>query len=524
MKISFLTRAAAIVAIATVGSVNVLFAHGRSDIELRVLGTYATGIFDAGAAEIVAHDPLTQRLFVVNGAASAIDVLDIRVPAAPAFLFSIDVTPYGDQANSVDVHNGLVAAAVQANVKTDNGKVVFFDANGNFRKAVPAGALPDMCVFTPDGKKVLAANEGEPNDDYSIDPNGSVTIVDLSRGVSNATSRTIDFSRFNGRRLDRSVRIYGPNATVAEDLEPEYIAVSDDSKKAWVTLQENNAIAELDIREARFTEINGLGFKNHSLTRNGLDASDRDGPLINIASWPVYGMYQPDAIASFRWLGQTFLITANEGDAREYDAFAEEARVSSLTLDPEAFPDGDFLKQNANLGRLNVTEATGDFDSDGDHDALFALGGRSFSIWTTNGFRVYDSNDDLEQITAEAFPTFFNAGNTDNDLDSRSDSKGPEPEAVTVGNAYGRDYAFIGLERVGGILVYDISFPLAPRFVQYINNRNFFAETDTAAAKDLGPEGLHFIRKQDSPINKPLLVVANEISGTTTVYEVARVD
>jgi hypothetical protein len=231
-------------------------------------------------------------------------------------------------------------------------------------------------------------------------------------------------------------------------------------------------------------------------------------------------MYQPDAIAAFESNRETFLITANEGDAREYAGFAEEVRVSSLNLDATAFPVSSFLKNNANLGRLNVTRATGDSDGDGDFDALYAFGARSFSIWTASGEQIYDSGDELEQITARVYPSFFNASNSNNTRDDRSDNKGPEPEGVAVGEIGGRNYAFIGLERIGGVMVYDVTNPFLPRFVQYVNNRNFSAPTNTAAAGDLGPEGVLFIPANESPNGGPLLVVANEVSGTTTVYEI----
>lgn len=498
-------------------------------VELQVLGTYASGLYNQGASEIVAYDPQTQRLFTVNGATSKIDVISIANPSAPALLFSIDLAAYGRQANSVDVHNGIIAAAVEANVKTDNGKVVFFDADGNYLNAVVVGALPDMLTFTPNGSTVLVANEGEPNNDYTIDPEGSVSMIDLSGGVSNATVATAGFTAFNGTTLDSSIRIFGPGASVAQDLEPEYIAVSHNSKTAWVTLQENNAVGILDLRSGSFIELVGLGFKNHDLSGNGLDASDRDSAInngININQWPVFGMYQPDSIAAFKYKNDTFLITANEGDAREYTGapgFVEEARISSLTLDPAIFPNAATLKMPANLGRLNVTRALGNPDNDSDYDALYTFGSRSFSIWTADGEQIYDSGDRLEQITAAAYPMFFNASNTNNTKDDRSDNKGPEPEAVTIGKAFGRNYAFIGLERIGGILVYDVTDPYAPAFVQYINNRNFLAATNTGAAGDLGVEGLQFISDDDSPTGTPLLVAANEISGTTTVYEVAKV-
>ncbi|MBA3765676.1 MAG: choice-of-anchor I family protein [Acidobacteria bacterium] len=504
-----------------------------ASVELQAVGSYSAGAFNQGAAEIVAYDPKTRRLFVVNGAASSIDVLDMSDPTALNLLFSINLLAYGRQANSVAVDKGVVAVAVEAFDKTAPGKVVFYDTDGNFLNAVNVGALPDMLTFTPNGKAVLVANEGEPNSynqPDSVDPEGSVSIIDLQHGVARLSQSdvvTAGFSAFNPATLDASIRIFGPNASAAQDFEPEYITVSHDSKTAWVTLQENNAIGVLDIKSGIFTELIGLGFKNHSLTGNGLDASDRDGPgntpRINIANWPVFGLYQPDAIASFRHHGNTFLITANEGDARDYTGFSEEKRVSSLALDPTAFPNAAALKTNAQLGRLNVTSANGDAGGDGDYDQLYAFGARSFSIRSATGALVFDSEDQFEQITAQLLPAYFNSSNdSNNSFDTRSDNKGPEPEDVTVGELWGRTYAFIGLERIGGIMIYDITDPFRPFFVQYINNRNFSGVAEAGTGGDLGPEGLLLIPGSDSPTHKPLLVVANEVSGTTTVYEISR--
>ncbi|MDX1952120.1 MAG: choice-of-anchor I family protein [Verrucomicrobiota bacterium] len=503
---------------------------GKKEITLTQIGRYTTGVFAAGACEIAAHDPKTQRLFVVNAASSSVEVIDINNPAAPTLVKVIDLTPYGDQANSVDFHHGVLATAVQAEVKTNPGKVVFFDADGNFINSVEVGALPDMLTYTPDGRYVLVANEGEPASDYSIDPEGSISVIDLKRGadrVTQADVATAGFGSFNLGTLDSSVRIFGPGATVAQDLEPEYITVSHDSKTAWVTLQENNALAIVDIRSGEVLDIVGLGFKDHSLPGNAFDPSDRDSAVnggINIANWPVYGMYLPDAIASFRAKGRTYLITANEGDARDYSAFAEEARVSSLSLDPTAFPNGAFLKNNARLGRLSVTKTLGDSDGDGDYDALYSFGGRSFSIWNADGSLVFDSGDDLEQLTAALLPSVFNSDHESNgSRDTRSDNKGPEPEAVTVGEVKGETYAFIGLERMSGIVVYNVSNPAAPEFVQYVNPRDFAGNAAAGTAGDLGPEGLHFIPNSESPTGDALLVVANEISGSVSIYSISKV-
>ncbi len=203
----------------------------------------------------------------------------------------------------------------------------------------------------------------------------------------------------------------------------------------------------------------------------------------------------------------------------------EEARVGSLTLDSTAFPDATALKNNAAPGRLNVTKALGDFDGDNDYDALFTLGGRSFSIWTTDGQQVYDSGSDFERIVANSNPAFFNASNDDRAFDSRSDNKGRSRKAVTVGQIGKRTLAFVGLERMGGVMVYDVTTPTSPVFVQYVNNRDFTVDpADAVAAKDLGPEGVIFIDAKDSPTRAPMLVVANEVSGTVTLYGISGKD
>ena len=43
--------------------------------------------------------------------------------------------------------------------------------------------------------------------------------------------------------------------------------------------------------------------------------------------------------------------------------------------------------------------------------------------------------------------------------------------------------------------------------------------TVLATAGDLGPEGLVFIPAAQSPNGRPLLVVGNEVSGTTAVLQ-----
>jgi hypothetical protein len=923
--------------------------HDDGAITLEPISTFDAG--GPGSAEIVAYDAQSRRLFVVNALTSTVDILDVRHAKAPKKLTTIDTSALGSP-NSVAVHDGVVAIAIQSEPKTDPGHVAFYNVNGQRIASVRAGALPDMITFTRDGDYVLVANEGEPSGYGAghVDPEGSVSIIRVPKNLSqlkklrDSDVRSVSFAQFNGQEASlraKGIRIYGPGATAAQDFEPEYIAVSADSTRAYVTLQENNAIAEIDIERAKVKSLRALGFKDwneqpqatatyewserdrpligttlggqkirlggfsglayegttgdgklkfithtdrgpngeptginrpfvlpefnprvvrftldpengefeitgqislrradgrlltgvsntalsadanqpyndevpvdlknrvlpldplggdfegivvdsdgsfwmcdeyrpaiyhfskngrlierliprgthqaaglatppegvagkygtevlpaviaqrrqnrgmeaiaiqdgriyafvQSPIRNpaslgnnalnamqnvrivefdpatratrqflyimdnppsvdgtndtradkigdavaipgggflvierdddavpedpipiitkkvyaaslagatdisalgavdqmtlaeleaagvkpvskklhvdlaqagyagvekveglalldsgqlallndndfgvaqididnttgrfkvrpgyipeevglgivnvpGLDASDRDSS-ISIKPWPVFGMYEPDAIASFKSGRREYLITANEGDARDWPGLAEEARASSLTLDPTVFPDATVLKNNANLGRLNVTNTLGDVDGDGDYDALYTLGGRSFSIWSTDGALVFDSGSDFERVIAARNPEFFNASNDDRAFDSRSDNKGPEPEAVTIGEIGKRSYAFIGLERQGGVVVYDVTNPVSPVFVDYVNNRDFSVDPATAeAAKDLGPEGIIFIDAKDSPTRDPMVVVANEVSGTVTLYAV----
>jgi hypothetical protein len=478
----------------------------------------------------VAYDPGTRRVFKVNANAATVDVLDLNDPANPTLMATIDAKALGASANSVAVHKGIVAVAIEGGDRQAPGLVAFYNAvDLSLLASVKVGALPDMVAFTPNGRYVLVANEGEPNDDYTIDPEGSISIVDLRHGVANARVRTADFRRFNGREdalRARGVRIFGPNASAAQDLEPEYITVSRNSRFAWVSLQEANALAMIDIKRAKVIDILPLGTKDHSLPGNELDVSNQDD-TINIVNWPVKGMFMPDAIDSYTFRGRTYIVTANEGDSRDYDGFSEELRVRDLLLDPTAFPDAAELQKNKNLGRLNTTTANGDTDGDGDVDEIYSYGARSFSIFSTRGELVFDSGSDFEVITAMKLPDDFNSNNDENDsFDSRSDDKGPEPEGVALGHILGRTYAFIGLERIGGIMVYDVTNPHRVSFIEYINYRDFGVEAQlpddstNPLVGDLAPEGLRFIPAHQSPNHKPLLVVGNEVSGTTTIYQI----
>ena len=489
-------------------------------INLVPIGKYVTGVAGLGATEIAAFDPVTERIFSINGATNTLDVIDIRIPSAPVLASAIAMASCGAPGlpTSVAIRSGIVAVAVENAVDANPGWVAFFDTDGECLNAVTVGAGPDMVAFTHNGRHLLVANEGE--EGVGGDPAGSVAIIRLKGGVKHLTQADVSivlFDTFDKAQLLLDGRIHrinpSPAVPLSIDLEPEYIAISHDSQTAWVTLQENNALAVLDIEAAQFTDLLPLGFKNHNLPGNEMDASDQDGG-IRILNWPALGMYQPDAIDTLQYRGETFLFTANEGDSRP----AEETRVGSVTLDPVAFPNGPTLRLNANLGRLRITNLRGDTDTDGDFDQLYAFGGRSFSIWTTLGELVFDSGRMFEQITAAAVPTIFNSnGDSPATFDTRSDDKGPEPEGLTLGKVLGRTYAFIGLERTGGIMVFDVTNPFAPSFVRYVNNHTIGGPITLG---DVSPEGMLFVKADESPTSKALLIVSHEISGTITIYEI----
>jgi len=495
-------------------------------ISLNLLGSYQNFVSGTNSAEIVVHDPSTQRLYIANSIGGKLDIIDFINPSNPTQIASINITSYGN-INSVAVRNGTVACAIENSSLAiggtnpqDSGKVVFFDKNGVFLKQVKVGMMPDMITFNHAGTKVFTANEGEPNDSYTTDPDGSVSIVDISGGIA-ALSQTnvahITFTVYNGQEASlkaQGIRIYGLGASASKDLEPEYISIAKDDSKAWVTLQENNAIVEINLSNNSINYIKSLGTKNHNALNTGLDASNMTKG-VNIANFPIKGLYLPDAIASYTVGGINYLVTANEGDARAYTGFSEEKRISAATLDPTKFPNAADLQNNYVLGRLNITDKLGDTDNDGDLDTLYAYGARSFSIWNANtGNLVYDSGDQLELITStNSFSLMFNASNTTISKKDRSDDKGPEAEGVAIGAIGTNTFAFIALERIGGIMVYDITNPAAPVYVTYVNNRNLISN-----GPDRGAEGIIFIPQSQSPNGQHLVIAANEISSSLSIY------
>jgi DNA-binding beta-propeller fold protein YncE len=543
----------------------------RTAISLSFLGRgfNPDAAFDGSAAEIVDFDPATGQAFVVNAQAGGVDIFSLAAPANPTFVEELNVAADVAAAidgiaaadlgavNSVAIHSAsnTMAVAIAAEPETSNGYVAFYQtSDSTFLAAVEVGALPDSVAISPDGNTVVVANEGQPSDDYTVDPDGSISVIDISGGASTVAAANVTSVTFDGLAAAElpGVRISGPGGDIAAALEPEYVAISDDSATAYVSLQENNAIAEVDLATGTLTDVWALGFKDHRNPGNELDVSNRDD-VINIRNWPVYGVYMPDGIATYTVNGVPYVVTANEGDSRDYAAHVDELRIKDITdngtnsidlplADVLSFgadydQDGDvdsidFLEDEA-LGRLKIItdlgvtgancDATGTEPQNCTYEALYAFGARSFSIFNAESQAlVFDSGNDFERITAERNPAGFNASNDENDGDARSDDKGPEPEGVELAVIDGRTYAFINLERVGGVMVYDITEPERAEFVQYVSDRDFtLANADLdAGVTDLGPEITHFVSAEDSPSGNALLLVSNEVSGTLAVYQI----
>lgn len=561
-------------------------------LNVEVVGRFATGIYGKSAAEIVQFHKTSNAAFAINGASNQIEVIslsnlsttEVANPvgdeslSSNAFTFPLTVTVKNSAGvekemllgavNSIAIKGDLLAIAVEGKVKQDNGAILFYSLNevgeGSFIKAVEAGALPDMVTFTQDGTKVLVANEGEPNSDYSNDPEGSISIISVVDVMPADVAMTINLSTdliFSDDNIDpedfdtdakrlailskSGVKFAGPMGnTVAKDLEPEYITTSSDSKMAYVSLQENNAIGLINLEDLTI-EVKALGYKDWG--KYQLDFSNKDEVPEFKSIQGLYGMYQPDTLASYTWNGATFIVSANEGDAREYDGFSEEVRVKDIidtdelnqTLSTELQSQYDASGGKNYLGRLKVTTALGDADQNGEFEKLFAYGARSFSIWDKNANLVFDSGDDFGKISSAILGNNFNAAHTKNKGDNRSDDKGGEPEAIDVGEIAGRTYAFISQERAGDLFVYDITNPFNTAFVTHYNNRDFTVDyemdddladpCDTAEgmdctkvnmAGDLGPESIKFISAADSPTDTSLLIIGNEVSGTVTVYQI----
>ena len=524
--------------------------NGSASLDVTKVAGYTSGAFnvDGGVMEIVSYNTVTGWAYAVNGQSGlltaiplktleekdTVDLLDGNDIDVKAMVEDADASfSYGDMTSvAVSPDGKTLAAALQAEGYADAGRVALFTCNANgsltLLDVLTTGVQPDMVTFA-DNNTVLTADEGEPRQGYGegiTDPKGSVTVID----VTARTAVVVDFTSFDAQRdsLVSAGIVLKKNSEPSVDLEPEYIAVADG--KAYVTLQENNAIAVLDIAAKTFSGIYSAGFEDYSATPVDIDKKDETYSPKTYES--LMGIRMPDGIAAFTQNGKTYLLTANEGDSREWGDYLNEDEVN-FGKEGKTSPTGAITAENSGLTGKVVFFLTEDYDGlNTGKDYLF--GGRSFTLYevTGTGIReVFTSGDDFESLTAQYFPDYFNTSNDNAVADDRSGKKGPEAESVTVGTVNGSTYAFIALERTGGVMVYDVTDPDNVSYVNYINSRDFASIVpgseqydDGALDKwvtggDVAPEGLAFVPASVSPTGEALLLTACEVSGTVAVYE-----
>lgn len=503
------------------------FNNGKSSLDMSQAGRYDSGQTDkdGGVMEIVDYNDENGWSYTVNGkkgvltavpfnaeksklrAGDKVDLLDgydIDVKS----LVTAEGFEYGDMTSvAVSPDGKTLATAVQAEGYNDPGRAVIFNCNKDgsltFQRTVETGVQPDMITFTPDGTRILTANEGEPRKGYAdgvADPAGSVTIID----VNTMTPSNVGFTAYDSdaarAALVKKGVVLKKNTNPSVDLEPEYIAASSDT--AYVTLQEANAVAVIDLAKKNVTDIDSVGFEDYSKVKVDLNKGDKKYKPDNYDN--LKGIRMPDGIALTSIDGTDYLLTANEGDSREWGKYNNENK-SKMS------PDGKKFDKNVTW-----------FDSK-DYDGLdsrvdYVFGGRSFTMLkvTDEGLEeVFDSGSDFEAKTAEYLPEYFNTSNDELETEDRSGKKGPEPETVTVGRVGDKTYAFVTMERIGGVIAYDVTDPEKVSFVNYINSRDF---SDKIGADD-SPEGLKFVEASKSPTGNALLLAACEVGGTLAAYE-----
>ena len=512
--------------------------ENKSGIMLEKIGSYISEVSDkdGGVAEIIDYDCENNRAWLVNGATGMLDILDMSGTLCSTnqdiTAKSIDIKKlvgetlpdfdYGDMTSiAVCSEKGIAAVALQHASYDKNGYAAVLTLSGELIALFEAGCQPDMICFTPDGTKILTANEGEPRMGYGegvTDPQGSITVITVDyEDISASQTATVGLEAFDDKaqQLKESGVIFAKGALPSVDLEPEYIACDD--RTAYIALQEANAVAVLDIQSMEYKGVYSLGFKDFSLEENAIDL-DEDAEYNPKTYTDAVGAYMPDGISLYNTASGSYILTANEGDAREWGQETTEY-INEIKQTVTA-TDGSEAK------KVRCIDAAVTDGLPGGKTVLY--GGRSFSIFkvTQNGLElVFDSGNEFESKTAAYFPEYFNCSNDDNEYDSRSRKKGPEPESVTVGEINGRTYAFTALERIGGIMVYDITNPEGAEFDNYINTRDFSEDPDSLTADtylkgDIAPEGLRFVSAEESASGTPLLLAAYEVSGTAAVYAV----
>src|SRR5262249_35497211 len=136
--------------------------------------------------------------------------------------------------NSVAVKNGVVAVAYGNADPTLPGYVALFSTStlAQIGNEIQVGVLPEMVTFTPDGTRILVANEAEPAS-ASNNAAGTISIIDVASG---AVVSTIGFGALDtheaqleslglallGQGQASAINVPAAQLTASKDIEPEY--------------------------------------------------------------------------------------------------------------------------------------------------------------------------------------------------------------------------------------------------------------------------------------------------------------
>lgn len=538
-----------LVAVLATASLSLPTANAATNFTITELSVFDAGS-GAGGAEISSYHKTSQQVYVTNGIENRIDVVSISDPENPTLVRSVSMAPYGDGITSVAAGKYVIAVAVtkRATYAADgtpslhNGRLVVMYPSGAIINDIDLGsAQPDSVTFTPDGMTALVAMEGEPicaldnfattvdeslDYKFAADPLGGVAVVDLSNPRS-AVSKLAQFSGFRTSDFRKAGLVISKTSTSAKfDFEPEFVSAASNDV-AYVTIQEANGIAQLDVKNAKFTRIFSAGTTD--LSETAFDLSDKDKGVGPQKFNNAYALAMPDAIAAYTSGGDNYFVTANEGDDRaDWSCFAaiDDARVKDLEVDTSVITDWETIKADDKLGRAKVNPNIGDSNGDGLYEKIFLLSNRSFSIYKNNK-RIYDSKDLIEQLQIEKFGLDNINGQWDTETgeylpQNRADDKGAEAEGVAVGMVGDRRVAVIGMERMSALLFVDITTPTAPTVISWEQ----VLPLETVDPKQSGlmwsPEGIYFIDAADSPNGKPLVITSYEVSGTVSIHQIEK--
>lgn len=485
--------------------------------------------FDQNKLSYHAYDASSERIFVASPGENKLYTFDISNTDKVFQDSTINLNIYQTEVSAIAARQGVVALTFINNLPQARGKLVLLDTAGQLINQFTVGAYPSFVRFSSDGRYLIVGNEGPPADDYSVDPMGSVSVLQiLSANPSVLTQNdvfTIGFKGLDSTDYHPLLRIYGNDGQQlpSQDIEPEDIALLPGSTKAVVSLQENNGIALIDFGSFSLDTVHGLGWQSHQDSSDGLDGSAQN-QRINIRGYKnLFGLYQPKGLAALQQLGKNYILSANQGAYRAYSGYDETQLVKNTALNPSTIPDRSQYIEDSLIGSLRLTKTMGNARNVFIYDSMFTFGTRSWSVWDDSLNLVWDSGDDLAEWLAQAFPNQFNSlANSNQSYKQASPHFGPEAHLVTYGEVDGTPYAFVGLKQMGAVAIYDLSNIQSPQQVSLLLDRDFSLAASDPQSGDQGITDLSFVPANLSPNGLELLIASHGVSGSLSVYELGQ--